>query len=331
LLKVSNSKIKTWRRCPNSYYYKYVEKIEPKKKKAALMKGSIIHDMIEGWLNEDDWESPLKKYKKEYDKLFKEEKDEYGDIINDMQTVMTGYVNRWKDEELDYIERNGVRTEHEIEVDLVPGRIILTGIIDRIGIDQRDRVWYVESKSFKQKLPKEDIRYADLQTSIYSWGGPLAGLPEPTGIMWDYIRSKPPTIPELLKKGGLSKAKKIDTTYEVYLQEIRRHGLEVQDYADILEDLRTRPDSYYRRMYRPHPKEMIKPLLRDLKQSALEIEALGETSRVRNLNRECGWCDYNSVCMAELKGLDSEFIKQKDYKERRKEDESKETKEAEDE
>jgi len=331
MLKVSNSRIKTWRRCHNAHYYKYVEKIEPRKKKAALMKGSIIHDMIEAWVNGGKWELALAGYQEEYDKLFLEEKEEYGDIINDMKRVMVGYVNRWEDEELNYIKKNKVRTEHEVEVELVPGRILLTGVIDRIGKDPKDRIWLVESKSFKQSLPKEEIRYADLQTAIYCWMAPRCGFPEPFGIMWDYIRSKPPTIPEPLKKGGLSKAKKIDTTYEVYLEAIRRNDLDVQDYAEILEDLKTKPNNYYRRVYRPHPKEIVEPLMADIRHSALEIEALGETARTRNLTRDCGWCDYNSVCLAELKGFDAEFIKQKEYKERRRPDESTESKEAEDE
>jgi len=322
MIKVSNGRVKIWRHCRNAHYYKYVENIEPKKKKAALVKGSIIHDMIDAWLKGKDWKSVLEVYNGLYDQLFKEEQEEYGDIINDMSRVMQGYTDKWQNEKLECLE-----TEKEIELELVPGRIKLTGVIDRIYKDHKDRIWLGESKSFKRALPKEEIRFTDLQTTLYYWAAPLVDLPQPYGIMWDYIRAKPPTIPELLKKGGLSKAKKIDTTYDVYLQAIQNNGLEVTDYAEILEELRTKPDNFYRRVYRPAPDTLVKPLIRDFKESAIEIEILGETSRTRHLTRDCGWCDYYSLCQAELRDMDTNYIRKADYQERRSKDESKETEE----
>jgi len=322
MLEVSNARIKVWRKCRNAHYYKYVENIEARKKKAPLMKGSIIHDMINAWVRGESWGKVLKQYQKDYDKLFQEEKDEYGDIINDLKTIMEGYIKKWENLDIEYLE-----TEKEIEVELIPGRIMLVAVIDRIEKDSKNRIWLGETKSFKQSLPKEEIRFTDLQTTLYVWAAPQAGLPSPFGVSWDYIRTKPPTIPDLLKKGGLSKAKKIDTTYEVYLQTLKEHELDPSNYADILEDLRTRPDTSYRRVYRPAPNNLIGPLLRDFKESALEIEALGDTSRVRHLTRDCGWCDYYSICQAELRGLDTDYIRKIEYQERRKKDESKKAEE----
>ena len=44
ILKISNSKISTWRKCHRAYHYKYNLKLRPKKKGAALRRGSIIHE-----------------------------------------------------------------------------------------------------------------------------------------------------------------------------------------------------------------------------------------------------------------------------------------------
>jgi len=331
MLKISNAKAKTWRRCPNAYHYKYIENIEPRKKKPALLKGSMIHEMIDAWRNGEDWEEVLQKYQEEYDKMFIEEKEEYGDIIADMGRVMQGYVNHWGGRDLKYIEVNGSATEHHIEVELIPNRVLFTGVIDRIGVDKKNRVWLTETKSFKKKLPKEDIRMSDLQTVLYYWAAPKCGFPTPDGVMWDYVKTKPPTIPEELKRGGLSKKKNIDTTYETYLAAIEYYELEVSDYADILEDLRSRPNDFYRRVYRPTPDKLIDVLLKDLKETALVIEAVGDKVRTRHLSFDCGWsCNYNSLCQAELQGLDTDYLRSKEYQERRDPDESKEVETEED-
>ena len=315
MFKVSNSKVKVWRKCRNAYYYKYIENIVPARKSPPLIRGSIIHEMDEAWIEHGEFESVLKKYEKEYKKMFIEEQQEFGDIIGDMRMIMEGYIKKWKGKDLKYLEREGTRTEHWLEFPLVPG-ILFTGKIDKIGQDQKKRVWLVEKKSFKKSLPKEEIRFTDLQTTLYYWAAPLCGFPKPMGIMWDYVRAKAPAIPEPLKNGSLSKKKSIDTTYEVYLAAIKELGLDPKDYKDILDQLKHQTDKFYRRIYLPAPHALVEPLLVDLKQTALEIRELGEISRVRTLTRDCGWCDYYSLCQAELRGLDTEFIRKKEYKER---------------
>lgn len=325
MLKISNARAKAWRKCRNFHYYKYVEDIEPRKKAAPLVKGSMLHDMDDAWLNGRNWREVLVEYKRKYDKLFIEEREEYGDIIPDMETIMLGYIKKWEKHDLDYVEKDGSKTEHRLEVEFIPGKVMFVGIIDRMGYDNKGKLWLVEKKSFKQKLPKEEVRFTDLQTTLYYHFAPLCGFPKPYGVMWDYVRAKPPAVPQLLKKGGLSKRKNIDSTYETYLAAIDDRGLDGEDYADILENLKTKPDNFYRRVYRPRPDTIVLPLLRDLRETALEILFLGETTRARNLTTDCGWCGYYSLCQAELRGLDAEFIRQREYKERSDKIESQES------
>lgn len=278
------------------------------------MKGSIIHEMDEAYTDGKSWEDVLDRYQREYDKLFLEEKEEYGDIISDMKRIMEGYISKWSADDLKYIKKKDKRTEHLLEVDLIPGKVVLVGKIDKIGVDKMGRVWLVEKKSFK-KLPKEEVRFSDLQTTIYYWAAPQCGFPIPDGIMWDYVRSKPPAIPPLLKNGQLSKRMGIDTTFSTYLDEVCKLGLSPDYYSEILQHLKEKPDNFYRRIFLPAPDSLVVTLIKDLKETALEIRALGET-RSRNLSRDCSWCGYYPLCQAELRGLDAKFIRSREYKER---------------
>ena len=38
----------------------------------------------------------------------------------------------------------------------------------------------------------------------------------------------------------------------------------------------------------------------------------------RNLTRDCSWCEYYPLCQAELRGLDSDFMRKVDYKKKEK-------------
>jgi len=311
-IRISNARVKSWRRCRCLHYYKYVLDIEKKKPSRPLVMGKMIHALKEAIIEGVPLRKALKPFKKEYEKMFLEEKEEYGDIINDVYEIMANYKDYYSDEELEYVEIDGKKSEHHFIVPL-NSDINLEFVIDAIAEDPQGRKWIQETKSFK-KMPKEEVRFTDLQTTIYYEGLKILGY-DLHGIIWDYIRSKPPAVPDELKDGGLSKRKNIDTTYAVYLNEIIDRGLDPNDYADILEGLVGREDQFFRRIYMPPPDTIVKPLLKDLMETAYEISYLGD-SKIRSLTWECSRCDYYSLCQAELRGLDTEYIIKSEYKER---------------
>ena len=55
MIVLSVSKIKLWKRCPQAYYYKYVEGIEPRLKAVPLERGGLLHEMLENYYTGKDW------------------------------------------------------------------------------------------------------------------------------------------------------------------------------------------------------------------------------------------------------------------------------------
>lgn len=318
-IRVSQSSINTWRTCRKQYYYKFIEKIERKTAPAPLYKGKIIHEVLEARINGQDWRSVMEEHLLEFDKLFKEEQLEYGDLRNDLPVIMEGYEKLYQDEQLEYLNLQGRRAEFDfaIPLDDLPveeSQLVYKGKIDSVAKDHLGRTWLVEHKSFKKSIPNEDFRFANQQALLYTWAMTQIGFPKADGVLWDYIRTKVPTVPELLKSGGLSKAQKIDTTYEVYLQAILDNKLDPADYEDFLESLKGREINFYRRIFLPVKESMINPIIKDLKDTAKEIKILSDISHTRNLGRHCSYCSFKSLCQAELMGADTEFIRKAEYR-----------------
>src|SRR3990167_8634105 len=94
---ISQSDIKKWRHCQQEYHYSEVMNLEPRITKIALLRGTIIHEMIASHALGDDWEVTLAKYEKEYAKLFREEKEEFGDLPTELRRMMKGYIRHWKE------------------------------------------------------------------------------------------------------------------------------------------------------------------------------------------------------------------------------------------
>src|SRR5690606_22131480 len=203
--------------------------------------------------------------------------------------IMEGYDKMWKDEDLEYMELQGKKAEFDFAIPLdgkplEESDLVYTGKIDTVVQDSKDRVWLMEHKSFK-KLPSENFRFANQQALLYTWVLPQIGFPKPTGVIWDYLRTKVPTVPGVLKSGGLSKAKAIDTTRDVYLKAIKDNGLDPADYEDILQSLEGKELDFYRRIYLPAKENKIENVFKDLKETAMEIHILHETTQARNLGR----------------------------------------------
>lgn len=302
-LKVSHSRVKLWRKCKHAYNYRYVQKLRKRIKAHALNVGIIFHDCIEAWALGKSYKPVLKKYDQEMKNLFQGEREEFQDAFDLAKGMVDGYTSYYEVD--DY-----VAVELEVNIPLTDD-IDYIGYIDAL-VNKDGGLWLMERKTCKNFLG-DDFTSMDIQTVLYRWALPQMGYEVPRGIIWDMAKKKLPVQPQLLAKGGLSKNSKIDTTYELYSQAIEDNDLDPDDYSDMLEMLKTKENNFQRRVSLPFSKLMEDQVMKDFKETAIEIKILGETLTNRNLGRDCSWCDYKDLCHAELKGLDTNFIIKKDF------------------
>lgn len=313
---ISHSKIKSWRVCKRQAHYRYVERLEPRKKPKPLMLGSILHSAMEERIEGGNPAEAIAVYEKQYGKLFREEQELYGDILGEARSIMERYSQVYTKDPLRYLKIKGRRAEHPFEIPLEKD-IVLTGKLDTIVQTKEGRVWAMEHKS-KKTIPDEDERFYDIQTAIYTEFPGEFGLKKFDGVLWDYLRKKIPTVPELLKKGGLSKAKNIDTIPQVYLQAILDNGLDPKDYADILQELEGREKNFFKRYYMPRSTMLGKQLVEEMVTTGRDMAKNLGTDSTRTIDRHCNWCSFKLLCRTELLGLDADFVRKHDYKLREK-------------
>ena len=307
MIVLSNSKIKAWKQCPQNFYYKEVVGIEPRMAPPALRRGVLIHSMLEYYYNKKPWTIPLGEFQKSWDDLLDEEKDYYGgDLPEEAARMMSGYVTKYENhnDQVLAVELNF----RETPVEIIPG-IAFKGVIDLIMKNEKG-TWIVEHKTCK-KIPSEDQRFLDMQTIIYTLVAEKLGY-KVDGILWNYVRTKPPTIPRVLKNGGLSRAKDIDTDYDTYYQAIIQNGEDPETYKEELQ--RASQNTFYVRKYMPLSDRVMKAIITDIKTVAYQIDKL-KNYPFRALNKmTCGMCSYKSLCQAEMLGLDSSLIMKHDFK-----------------
>ena len=312
---ISFSKAKLWKKCKQAFHYKYVQKLEKRKKALPLIIGTAIHAVIEEYQEGRDPQVPMDQFRKDFNKLFNEEKAELGDLPTVLEGIMETYFKKYENDGLTYpMRRWGLKTEIPVKVYL-DNYTQFVGYVDKFPQDQEGRNWVMDHKSCKS-IPDEASRFGDTQLVLYVEMLPMLGYPRPDGVIWDYVKKKAPVRPEQLKAGGLSMAKKIDTTYEVYMDTVDKVlGPEHRPkYEEFAQTLKGREEKFLRRIYLPNPsRAMVDTVVQDLVTTAKEIRLFAPTSTVRGQSRDCSWCSYYNLCQAELRGLDSDFIRKADY------------------
>lgn len=325
---ISYTEVNSYRRCPKAWDYKYKQGLKRKRKHIRLLRGSILHEMLDAYIERkihglkyegpDPWDV-LERYAEEYGSYFEEEKEMHGDIVGDCGKIFEGYLRKYRRDPLKYEE-----SELGIELDLsVLGsgaiNVKFIGWIDKIAVDQQDRRWIMDHK-FVKSIPTADDRFSELQLLLYVWAlGMINVKGKIDGVCWDYGRAKAPTQPEVLKNGSLSKRKNLDCDVYTYRNAIRRNGLVEADYGDMLSLLQGKEDTFFERVFLPLPNtDMVVEVVNDFLQTTAEIQAKREDGRCsRSMSPfNCATCEFRPLCEAEVRGLDADFVKKSEYIER---------------
>lgn len=307
---VFQSKIKTWRNCRKAYDYKYIHKLTKKYKPMPFLRGDIVHQMLEAhYLNKNPWK-PFKQVIAENEKILRTHAEEYGDLENHLKVLMTGYFDYYDEEDLKPIE-----VEKDFRIELTKG-IYITGKRDLIAKSQKMK-WMVEHKCHNIIPNASVVPYNNIQSAIYVWSYNKENKKPLDGIMWNYLLGKPLSTPQLLKDGSMSK-RKINTTWTVYRKALKEAGLNPKDYYDMKEQLKGNEDQVYQRTFVPTNKNIMDTVVEDAITTSKEMQKLGGKDTTRNLGRHCDYCEFKTLCLAQLKGLDDNFILKSDFKKREK-------------
>lgn len=310
MFKVSQSKVKSWRTCRAQYSFKHVDKLRRKRKKRPLVFGTIVHSMIEAHANGDDPMAKLDAIDLTSGKLFRKEREEYGDLIEDLRVIMEEYFDFWPDDQLLYSRRKGRNAEHAFEIEIADG-ILFKGKIDAVGRYKKTRR-LVEHKTFT-RLPSDDDRWRSVQSAVYIRAIEILGWwTDIDGTLWDYVRSKAPSTPQLLKNGEISRRQldSLPTRVEAF---IRSQGKDPKKFKEMIAAAKANRENYFLRIPTSLRKAVVDETFSEFLETAREMSELHGKSRVKTVGAHCKWCDYAALCQAGSLGLDVEFIKKREY------------------
>lgn len=324
----THSMIKTFRRCPKQAEYKYVRRLKPKLVSLPLKRGSWFHSMLEAFYgaskdgySRDDaadaaWEvHDHLSYK--FSELFEEEREDYGDLPGDVRRLFKSYLWHYEHDEWKI---------HDVEFTLdttFPDGSIYRCKIDTLVEDQFG-LWLADHKTHKS-LPNHDYRVIDSQSGLYLWSALRNKIPV-QGFIFNYIRTKAPTLPTPIKNGSrISRWDTIDTDYPTAVEGLKKYGFmtkkKVIPYRAKLLRLKKQQyqpgapqgSSFFRRDVIEKSTDMIKKVALEAYHTHQRMNdyfpAPHPDAVERVPDRSCSYfCSYPDICSIELFGGNTQSV-----------------------
>lgn len=190
------------------------------------------------------------------------------------------------------------------------------GRFDMVVVDTLGDLWILDHKTAKTFADWTKLT-TDTQVGSYIWAGEqVLPLDRPiSGVIYNGLRKTVPKQPELLKKGGLSKNKSQNTTYDLYLRAIKEHGLDPAEYRDILDHLleqdhvtaTTISTKFFQRQKVKRSREEIASIAADIYCEAIDM--IQAENFYPNPTRDCCWdCDFYEVCRGLYNREDVDYL-----------------------
>lgn len=302
---ISYSRFSLYLRCPYAHYLRYIEGLASIRPARPLYFGSDFHKLLEVRSDKSQVKKEWIRMRDEYYRMPASWQGDLGENYpEDLKVIFQDYMAMWKDTPLP------TETEHPFEIKLgdVKGEpVIFVGVIDELyryqtGID------IGEHKTFSRP-PDMNTLVMNTQKSLYCKAAEILWGELPKKVRWDYIKSIPAKSPIWLEKSGrFSMATSKDITPRSWLRACKEKG--ITD-PTILEQGKQQyagnENNFFFRVEQDVYPEMVADVFDGFEYTCRDIVRRAHKNKTKNITRDCAWCEFRDVCMAELSGGDREY------------------------
>jgi PD-(D/E)XK nuclease superfamily len=336
LTNYNQSKVKMWRRCQKQFAFRYDYgedgfELVPRVLKAPLTRGTWLHALIEAHFREEagqdaDWRQVHQQFVDKFNTYFDEEKEDLGDLPTECLRIFKSYLRFYAKDSDRYTTAELSDGSPAIELVLereLPNGENFKGRVDRVVEDREFGGLWIWDHKWVRTVPDTDERMMSPQAPMYVWG--LEGyFDEPVrGFLFNYGRTKPPTVPQPLKRGGISQRKNMDTDLHTYVQALKEeYGDDWKKaaklmYRDTLLRLKERDILWFRRERVPVEQDRIQRCLDEFLLSVDQISSRGDAEGApRSYFYNCKFgCEYHAPCVGEFTGLNIKPLLKAKYQE----------------
>lgn len=314
MIKVSHSRVSCYLSCPYKHYLRYVERLTKKAKSRPLSFGSDFHKLLELRGDKSELKKGFIKIKESYYDLTPQNQEDLGEsYLEDLKSIFSDYCKVYKN--------NPIPDKTEVKFDIDIGRyhgepVIFTGIVDELYETETGLV-IGEHKTFTRKPDMLTI-VMNTQKCLYAKAVQILTGSFPRKVIWDYIKSSPAKEPVWLEKSQrFSTAKNENITPFSWRRACKSREITDTDIIHQAKNYQGNIPNFFFRLEEDYIESMVEEIYEGFVYTAKDIVKKGEKNKTKHTGIDCSYCDYKSICYAELTGGNVDYIKEKDFDSRR--------------
>ena len=332
---VSVSQIQTFLSCRKKWAYGYIDNLTPRIERPYLSIGKLCHKGMQTVM-QCKWEHPatwsidgaLEKAISAMDSEFQSYLDnncfleeEIPDLEQMLKDAKNVFGQAFWEFDLDRYQvltlyKNGKpipALELHFSVPCQPSKG-LHGYIDAILKDTQTGFTWCTDYKFRKTLSPDEEEAFNIQNSVYAYACAKMGIPITGTMTWQHVNT-PAADPQLLKTGGVSRAK-IKTTWERYERFCIINHIDPAPYEEEM-CMKLADIEWYRATYEYRNPETIDNIWKQCIIPAVKgIKAAYGKNAVNHRSLypwNCKFCQFQSLCQGELRNYDVEAIKRSEY------------------
>lgn len=307
--------------CPYKHYLSYVENLKTRVPARPLTFGKDFHKLLQFRNDKQALKESFESIKDTYYDMPSRFQTELGEnYIEDLKTIFNDYRKVWKNSD------EPIKTEYEFMIELgkfAGEPVVFHGLIDEVY----EGNVMGEHKTFSRQ-PSMDILAMNTQACLYAKAWEFETGEKFERVQWDYIKSNPAAYPVWLEKSGrFSEAKNNNITHLSWARACKEKG--ITDKETIKKGLAYEQNiaNFFFRCGIELMPHMVDSVWDDFKIVIKDVVRNGEKNKVKNITRDCSWCNFRPICYAEFTGADVNYVKNTDFevRERSEPDELPET------
>lgn len=322
---ISYSRESAYLRCPYLHYLRYIEGLESIRPARPLYFGSDFHKLLEvrkdPQLVKEEW----RKIKQKFYELPGSWQSDLGENYPyDIKVIFQDYQQMWNGSPLPKV------TEKSFELNVgyhLNEDIIFVGVIDEL-YKYRDKsgnksIEIGEHKTFSRP-PDMNTLVMNTQKSLYCKAAQMIWGILPRAVRWDYIRSTPAKSPIWLEKSErFSTAKSKEITVASWKRACKEKGITDPDVLNQGEVYRGNENNFFFRVQQDVYPQMVDEVFEGFVYTCKDIVNRGPENKTKNITKDCSWCTFRDICMAEMSGGNRDYVIEKEFTTREQREEKK--------
>jgi len=325
--RASHTDVVTFLRCPKSFEYRVVQTIQAKRQDGKLTMGKIVHRFLQehdlGNGIEMAWGTFMDDV--ETTALNDEELVAGRRLVEDARGIYERYLFQWA-EDSSHMKTLHVEEEFVLTWEDEGRTFSIRCTPDKVEQDERTGVIWVRDYKTTDSIP-DSREVPTYQIMLYVAAVQAAYPDHRVGFVLDYLRRKTPVVPRLNKTKGkdepyhsVNNLRVVDTTYELLLEFLENeapHLLDDPDHTARLAELFER-NNFFQRDIVFLTEAMTGNVLSDVTETLLNIERAERFPRmfISTGGSSCDRCEFKPLCLAELRGEDTESLRAAFYETR---------------